>query len=145
MEVLACFGCGERFYVAGVATAEHRRCPGCGRILVRAGHGVADIPLDARWLDRKTGSVDRPGVTVVGLRRRSTRGRRGAKRIVTGLADYFRVDHHGQHFEVRVDGGQPEEAALRVAAVLDGVDPGWERYFHLPRAKPSAELSGRPA
>jgi hypothetical protein len=76
--------------------------------------------------------LDQPEVTVVELRRRGRHAGRTGRRIVTDLADYFAVTANGRSVEVSVDRGAPADAALRVAAVLDGVDTGWEEHFHLP-------------
>lgn len=76
--------------------------------------------------------LDRPEVAVVELRRKGRLAGRTGKRIVTGLADYFAVTANRRSVAVSVNRGVPADAALRVAAVLDGVDTGWEEHFYLP-------------
>jgi hypothetical protein len=106
--------------------------------LTLALHGVTSIPLDARWLDPRAGPADGPEMTVVELRSKRDRGDKAGKRIVRDLADYFAVKASGQSVKVSVNRGAPDDAALRVAAVLDGVDAEWERHFYLPTSE-SAE------
>ena len=137
MDLLACSPCDHRFYAPGHGPADSRRCPQCGGGLTLALHGMTSIPLDARWLDPRAGPVDGPEVTVVELRSKRGRGGKSGKRIVSDLADYFAVKANGQSVEVSVNRGAPDDAALRVAAVLDGVDTNWERHFYLPTSESS--------
>ena len=137
MDLLACSQCDHRFYAPGHGPADHRGCPQCGGGLTLALHGMTSIPLDARWLDPRAGPVDGPEVTVVELRSKRGRGGKSGKRIVSDLADYFAVKANGQSVEVSVNRGAPDDAALRVAAVLDGVDTNWERHFYLPTSESS--------
>jgi hypothetical protein len=136
MDLLACTVCSERFY--GVVSPSHESCwcPHCGTDVEVAEHDITSIPLDARWLGPSAQSVDPPRVTIVDLRRKRQHRRKSAKRIATQLGDYFPVRPHGRLLEVAVNRGESDDAALRVAAVLDGVDPSWERYFYLPTSKP---------
>jgi hypothetical protein len=137
MDLLACSECDHRFYAPGLGSADIRCCPQCGGGLALAIHDLTSIPLDARWIDPRAGP-DRPEVTVVELRSKRDRGGKTGKRIVSDLADYFAVKANGQSVEVSVNRGAPDDAALRVAAVLDGVDTEWERHFYLPTSE-SAE------
>jgi hypothetical protein len=134
MDVLACSECGYRFYVPGVGPSESRCCSQCGGDLVLALDGVTSIPLDARWLDPRVTPADAPKVTVVDLRRKRERAGKAGKRIARELADYFAVRANGRSIEVSLNRGGPADAALRVAAVLDGVDGNWEQHFYLPTA-----------
>jgi hypothetical protein len=138
MDLLACSECDHRFYAPGLGSANIRCCPQCGGGLALAMHDMTSIPLDARWIDPRAGHVDRPEVTVVELRNKRDHGGKTSKRIVSDLADYFAVKADGQSVEVSVNRGAPDDAALRVAAVLDGVDTDWERHFYLPTSE-SAE------
>jgi hypothetical protein len=83
----------------------------------------------------------------VELRRKRDHGGKTGKRIVSDLADYFSVKANGRSVEISVNRGVPADAALRVAAVLDGVDTDWERHFYLPTAEsagPPRDLRGSP-
>jgi hypothetical protein len=95
--------------------------------------GMTSIPLDARWLDPRIPVAGSPPVTRVELRRKGERAGTTGKRIVRELANYF-VRANGRSIEVSVNRGEPADAALRVAAVLDGVNTGWEEHFYLPTA-----------
>lgn len=130
MDLLACSECARRFYAPGVSASDNRRCPQCGGGLALTAQGMAAIPLDARWLD--PGLVPGFEVTVVELRRKRERGGRTEERIVRDLADYFPVEASGGSVQVSVNRGAAADAALRVAAILDGVDGGWEEHFFLP-------------
>jgi hypothetical protein len=140
MDLLACGECEHRFYVPGVAAADGRQCPECGGHLDLAEHGMQSIPLDAHWLDPR--AVPEFEVTVIELRRKRKHHAKGGKKIVRDLADYFPVKGKGRSVQVSVNRGVAAEAALRVAAVLDGVDSGWEDHFYLPTSEsqvPSAD------
>jgi hypothetical protein len=139
MDLLACSQCGHRFYAPGAGSVDSRGCPQCGGGLTLALHDMTSIPLDARWIDPRAGPGDGPEMTVVELRSKRDRGGKTGKRIVRDLADYFAIEANGQSVEVSVNRGAPADAALRVAAVLDGVDTDWERHFYLPTSE-SAEL-----
>ena len=130
MDLLACSECGRRFYIPHLGPSEGRCCPQCGGGLRLALYRMASIPLDARWLEPRVA----PQVTVVELRRKGGRAGKIAKRIVEELGDYFALSAKGRAVEVSVNRGAPADAALRVAAVLDGVDAGWEDHFYLPTA-----------
>ena len=67
---------------------------------------------------------------MVVLRRKRT-GEIGDQ-IVRDLGDYFEIVPSGSAVEVSVDVGAVGPPALRVAAILDGIDEGWEEHFHLP-------------
>ena len=140
MDLLACSECDHRFYAPGLGSADIHCCPQCGGGLALAMHDMTSIPLDARWLDTRAGPVDRPEVTVVELRSKRDHGGKTGKRIVRDLADSFAVKANGRSGEVSVNRGVPADAALRVAAVLDGVDTDCERHFYLP----TAESAGLP-
>jgi hypothetical protein len=131
MDLLACSQCEHRFYVNGANSPEGLWCQHCGGALRLALHHISSIPLDARWLDPHS-AIEAPESTIVGLRRKRERAGRTSKRIVRDLADYFEVRAHGRSLEVRVNRGVSQNAALRVAAVLDGVDSDWEDHFYLP-------------
>ena len=147
MDLLACSECDHRFYAPGLGSDHIHCCPQCGGSLALAMHDMKSIPLDARWIDPRAGPVDGPEVTVVELRSKRDRGGKTGKRIVRDLADYFAIEAHGQSVEVSVTRGAPDDAALRVAAVLDGVDTDWERHFYLPTsesAEPLRDLQSPP-
>jgi hypothetical protein len=146
MDLLACSQCEHRFYVPGVAASDGRLCPECGGGLALTEHGLGSIPLDAHWLEPRGSPA--PAVTVVELRPKRERGGKSGRRIVRGLAGYFPVKANGRSVEVSVNRGEAADAALRVAAVLDGVDSGWEQHFYLPTSdpqEPSDELRPPPA
>src|SRR3954453_12121754 len=65
MDLLACSECECRFYVPGLTASDDRHCPQCGADLALAVHGLASIPLDARWLSPRT--APDPEITVVEL------------------------------------------------------------------------------
>jgi hypothetical protein len=135
MDLLACSDCGHRFYLPGNGAMKSRWCPQCGGDLGLALHGMTSIPLDARWLDPRVSAAGPPPVTVVELRRKGERAGKTGKRILRQLGDYFAVKANGgRSVEVSVNRGRPVDATLRVAAVLDGVDAGWEQHFYLPTA-----------
>jgi hypothetical protein len=131
MDLLACSKCEHRFYVNGMNSPEGLWCSHCGGDLELALHHISSIPLDARWLNPHS-AMEAPESTIVDLRRKRARAGRTTKRIVKDLAHYFDVRSHGRSLEVWVNRGASENAALRVAAVLDGVDSGWEQHFYLP-------------
>jgi hypothetical protein len=136
MDLLACLQCTHRFYVPGAGDLDGRWCPQCGGGLGLSLRGTTSIPLDARWLDPRAAAADPPTVTHVELRRKGERAGKTGKRIVRELANYFGVRANGRSIEVSVNRGEPADAALRVAAVLDGVNTGWEEHFYLPTADP---------
>jgi hypothetical protein len=138
MDLLACSECVCRFYVPGVAASDRHCCPQCGADLVLAVHGMASIPLDARWLEPEV--VPAPEITMVELRGKRERTVEDGQQIVRDLAGYFPVTASGRSVQVSVNRGAASEAALRVAAVLDGVDSGWEEHFYLP----TSGADGRP-
>jgi hypothetical protein len=119
-----------------VGPFDGRFCPQCGGGLTLALNGITSIPLDARWLDHDHAPADAPEVTVVDLRCKRDRAGKTGKRIVKELGDYFAVRANRGSVKVSVNRGVPAEAALRVAAVLDGVDSDWEQHFYLPTAGP---------
>jgi hypothetical protein len=148
MDLLACSKCVCRFYVPGVAASDGHCCPQCGGDLVLAVHGMASIPLDARWLDPRVGPA--PEITVVELRGKREHTVEDGQQIVRDLAGYFPVTANGRSVQVSVNRGVASDAALRVAAVLDGVDSGWEEHFFLPTSgsdaradDPSAQTARR--
>jgi hypothetical protein len=142
MDLLACSQCERRFYATGV-DPPGTWCSHCGGGLEIALRQIASIPLDARWLD-PTSAENVPELTIVDLRRKRENGGKAArKRIVKDLAQYFDVKKHGRSLEVMVNRGERETAALRVAAVLDGVDTDWEEHFYLPTVDPEESDSER--
>jgi len=68
--------------------------------------------------------------TIIRLRRRRSTER--ASRMLTELAEFYPVTLRGSSVQVAVDRGRAAEAPLRVATILDDIDPAWEEYFHLP-------------
>lgn len=131
MDLLSCDQCGHRFYTPGQATLELYLCTHCGGHLEVSRHGIASIPLDAKWLDTRIALAGPEPVTVVSLRQKHKHGGRTAKRIVKELGDYFDLSARGQSVEVSVSRGEPEAAEMRVAAILDGVESSWEQHFYL--------------
>jgi hypothetical protein len=130
MDLLGCSDCEHRFYVSGLAGTNGRPCPQCGGDLIVEIFGMTSIPLDARMLDTRVGAAEE--VTVVDLRqKRRTAGTHG-RRIVMDLSAYFAVKSSASAVQVWVNRGIAADAALRVAAVLDGIDDGWEEHFYLP-------------
>jgi hypothetical protein len=99
---------------------------------------LASIPIDAHWLD--PGVVPTFEVTVVELCQKHRHARKRGNQIVEDLADYFPVKANGSSVKVSVNRGAAHEAALRVAAVLDGVDAGWEEHFYLPMTEAEPEM-----
>jgi hypothetical protein len=106
-------------------------------------HGLTSIPLDARWLDPQVAPA--PEITRVELVGKRECTAEDGQRIVRGLTAYFPVTANGRSVEVSVNRGAPADAALRVAAVLDGVDGGWEEHFYLPTPGPDAPSHDLPA
>jgi hypothetical protein len=104
---------------------------------------MASIPLDARWLDPEV--VPAPEITVVELRGKRERTVEDGQQIVRDLAGYFPVTANGRSVQVSVNRGAASDAALRVAAVLDGVDSGWEEHFYLPTSGAEARPDELPA
>jgi hypothetical protein len=146
MDLLGCAECEHRFYVSEMASADVLLCPQCGGGLTLAARGLASIPLDARWLDPR--AVPEIEVAVVELHRKREPSTENGQRIVGSLADYFPVRANGPEVEVSVNRGEAAEAGRRVAAILDGIDSGWEEHFYLaatdPRV-PSDDLRRPPA
>jgi hypothetical protein len=139
MDLITCVECERRFYVAGQAASIGRNCPDCGgRFALTVSH-MASIPIDAHWLDPRV--VPTFEVTVVELCQKQKHARKRGTQIVEGLADYFPVQANGSSVKVSVNRGAADEAALRVAAVLDGVDPSWEEHFYLPLTGTEREMS----
>jgi hypothetical protein len=143
MDLLACSRCVCRFYVPGVAASDGQLCPQCGADLALAVHGLTSIPLDARWLDPQ--AVPAPEITMVELRGKRERTVEDGEQIVRDLAGYFPVTADGRSVHVSVNRGAASDAALRVAAVLDGVDSGWEEHFYLPASGSDARPDHLPA
>src|SRR5436190_9327983 len=145
MDLLACSRCERRFYLTA-GSADGNWCSHCGGSLEVALHHIASIPLDARWLDPRL-AARAPELTIVDLRRKRQPDGKSGRRIVRDLAQYFHVRGHGRSLEVMVNRGERETAALRVAAVLDGVDADWEQHFYLPtvdREEPVPEFKRPP-
>jgi hypothetical protein len=151
MDLLACAECGHRFYVPGIGPSDRHHCPHCGGGLGLAAHGVTAIPLDARWLDPRLSAREQSPATVVELRFKRDGVDSAGERIVDELADYFplrgngRSVSNGRSVKVSVNRGEPADAALRVAAVLDGVDGEWEEHFYLSTADSQDLPRARPA
>jgi hypothetical protein len=146
MDLLACSECECRFYVPGAAASDGHHCPQCGAHLALAVHGLVSIPLDARWLD--TRAAPAPEITMVELRGKRECTVEDGAQIVRDLAGYFPVTANGRSIQVSVNRGAACDAALRVAAVLDGVDSGWEEHFYLPTSGsdgPAGDLPAQPA
>lgn len=129
MDLLACAECEHRFYVSGVAASDGMRCPQCGGSLALAAHGLASIPLDARWLDPRV--VPPINVSKVELHRKRERTTESGERIVRDLAGYFPIKANGASVQVTVNRGEAADAALRVVTILDGIDSAWEEHFYL--------------
>jgi hypothetical protein len=126
-----------------VAASDGHQCPQCGADLALAVHGLASIPLDARWLDPRIGPA--PEITMVELRGKRERTVEDGRQIVRDLAGYFPVRANGRSVQVSVNRGAASDAALRVAAVLDGVDSEWEEHFYLPASGSDARHDDQPA
>lgn len=136
MDLLACSKCEHRYYVNGASSPEGFWCPHCGGGLGLAFHHISSIPLDARWLDPHS-SIETPESTIVDLRSKRKHAGRTARRIGKDLAHYFDVTADGRSLKVWVNRGASDQAALRVAAVLDGVDSNWEEHYYLPTVDPA--------
>ena len=130
MDLLTCVECESRFYVAGLAASKGRSCPRCGGRFALAESHMASMPIDAHWLDPRVAPALE--VTVVELCQKQKHARNRGNQIVEDLSEYFPVKADGASVKVSVNRGAADEAALRVAAILDGVDAGWEEHFYLP-------------
>lgn len=98
-----------------------------------------------RWLRRRRGSGGGAGAargrpSLIGyalLLRRSDTDQEGAE-ILSTLAKRYEVSLANEDgFEYRVvldDAYDPDEAVVRLASVLDGIDQGWEDRFGWPEA-----------
>jgi hypothetical protein len=98
-------------------------------------HAIASIPIDAHWLDPRDLA---PEVTIVELRHKGDHLDANGQRIVKHLNAYFQAGANGRSVQISVSRGEPADAALRVAAVLDGIDGSWEDHFYLP--SPESEI-----
>ncbi len=127
MDLFLCPACGSVFWAPSEAS-NARRCPECATRLDLAVSGPTTVPLEARLLDGDWGDGSAPRMVV--LRRKRT-GEIGDQ-IVRDLGDYFDLTPSGQAVEVSVDVEAVGPPALRVAAILDGIDERWEEHFHLP-------------
>ena len=58
---------------------------------------------------------------------------KGGSRILEDLGRYFRVVPTSAGAEVCIDRCPPIDAPWQVAAILDGIDGGWEDHFSLPQ------------
>jgi hypothetical protein len=65
MDLLACSGCGSRFYAPSIGFSESRCCSQRGGGLSLTRHAITSIPLDARWLDARVAPGGGPTVTAV--------------------------------------------------------------------------------
>jgi hypothetical protein len=70
------------------------------------------------------------GVASVAIRCRQVDG--DGDRILASLSNYFQVVTSDTGAQVCVDRGSPIDAPWRVAAILDGIDAGWEKHLFIP-------------
>jgi hypothetical protein len=127
MDLFLCPACGSVFWAPSEASNE-RRCPECDARLDLSASGPTTVPLEARLLDGDWWDGSAPRMVVL---RRKRAGRIG-DRIVRDLGDYFDIAPSGSAVEVSVKAAVVAPPAVLVAAVLDGIDEGWEEHFHLP-------------
>ena len=70
------------------------------------------------------------GMASVAIRCHQVNG--GGDRILASLSKYFQVVATDTGAQVSVDRGPPIDAPWRVAAILDGIDDGWEKQLFIP-------------
>jgi hypothetical protein len=132
MNLLYCTGCRHAFTAADGSEPAADVCVLCGDALSELARDV--IQVSPMWEASDSRSVEglseAPSVTSVAIRHRGTNGDGG--RILVGLADYFQVIATDAGAQVCVDRGPPTDAPWRVAAILDGIDGGWEEHFVIP-------------
>ena len=131
MNLLYCAGCRHAFTAPDATEPEAWSCVVCGRFLrVVARDAVQVSPLMGRDEHPAVAVPAEVAITSVALRRR--RSADGGAPILCRLAEYFQVVATDGGAQVCVDRGAPSDAAWRVAAILDGIDNGWEAHFFLP-------------
>ena len=141
MDLFLCPACGSVFW-ASAEGSNAGCCPECTTRLELAVSGPTTVPLEARLPDGDWWDGSAPRVVVLRRRRAGEVG----DRIVKDLGDYFELTPSGSAVEVSVDAEAVGPPALRVAAILDGIDDRWEEHFHLPalvmQAPPPEDMNG---
>lgn len=127
MDLFLCPACGSAFW-APFEASNARHCPECATRLDLAASGPTTVPLEARLLDGDWWDGSAPRMVVLRRKRTSRIG----DQIVRDLGDYFEITPSSAAVEVSVAAEAVGPPALRVAAILDGIDQRWEEHFHLP-------------
>jgi hypothetical protein len=137
MNLLYCTGCRHAFTASGGSEPGVDVCVLCGGALSELARDVIQVSPMGEGYENQTAAVtsEVAAVTSVAIRCRRTDGSGG--RILADLGDYFQVVATDTGAQVCVDRGPPTDAPWRVAAILDGIDGGWEEHFFLPELGPS--------
>jgi len=132
MNLQYCPGCRHAFTATDGDGAEARSCVVCGGALSMLAQDVLQVSPLGDGVENGAGEAmtEVAAVTSVAIRRRRTDGDGG--QILSDLSDYFQVVATDAGAQVCVDRGPPIDAPWRVAAILDGIDGGWEEHFVIP-------------
>jgi hypothetical protein len=132
MNLQHCPECRHAFTAPDGGVSEGRNCVVCGGALNILARNV--IQISPMWEGYGAYTADAMSevatVASVEIRRRRIGGDGG--RILADLGDYFQVVATDSGAQVCVDRGPPIDAPWRVAAILDGIDGGWEEHFVIP-------------
>jgi hypothetical protein len=137
MQLLHCQACRHAFIAPDGSDPRGAVCLLCGGALGELARDVIQVsPLEEGNESRTTGV---PGevseLTSVAIRRRQADG--DGARILADLGDYFPIVATESGAQVSVDRGPPSDAAWRVAAILDGIDAGWEQHLLIAELDPT--------
>jgi hypothetical protein len=133
MNLLYCADCRHAFTAPGGGDqAEGEACVLCGGPLSLLAREVIQVsPLGNAHESRAAlGMTEAVGVASVAIRCRQDDGDGG--RILANLSAYFQVVTTDSGAQVCVDRGPPTDAPWRLAAILDGIDGGWEEHLFIP-------------
>lgn len=133
MNLLYCADCRHAFTSpAGRDQAGAEDCVLCGAPLSLLAREVIQVSPLGNGHERHgaAGMTEVVGVASVAIQCDQADG--DGSRILANLNDFFTVVPTDTGAQVCVDRGRPIDAPVRLAAILDGIDGGWEEHLFIP-------------
>lgn len=142
MNLLYCPDCRHAFTApGGDEKAGGEDCVLCGGPLSLLAREVIQVsPLGDGYGNGGAEMTEVVGVASVMVRCRQING--DSDRILASLSNYFQVVTTDSGAQVCVDRGPPIDAPWRVAAILDGIDEGWQQHLFIPELAASESGAG---